>query len=84
MGGIHRIKKSLNKNICMAKTGITFEGCEVMLIIGNPMEAEKKAGRFKAFLNHVVSRSCLVNMGDIMNASLMMRDRTLKGEPIWN
>ena len=72
------------KGICMAKTGITFEGCQVALAIDNPVEAEEKARRFRVMMNMMNHRSSLVNMSDIMNTSLIIRDRLMDGKPIWN
>ena len=47
MGNVRRLKKVLGKSVCMAKTGISFEGCDVLLAIDSPIESDKKARRLR-------------------------------------
>ncbi len=83
MSNQRSIRKKLKKSVCMVKTGITFEGCQVVLAV-DPAEAEEKARRFRVMMNMMNHRSSLVNMRDIMNISLIIRDRLMDGKPIWN
>ncbi len=84
MSNQRSLRKKLNKSVCMAKTGITFEGCVVALAVDNPAEAEEKARRFRIMMNMMNHRSSKVNMGDIMATSLIMRERIINGETLWN
>ena len=83
MGNTRRIRKAM-KGVCMAKTGITFEGCEVALAVDDPVEAEVKARRFRVMMNYMNHRSSLVNMGDIMRASFIIHERIISGKSLWN
>ncbi len=83
MGNTRRIRKAM-KGICMAKTGITFEGCQVALAIDNPAEAEEKARRFRVMMNKMNYRSSFVNIRDIVAVSLIFREKIMNGEALWN
>ena len=68
----------------MAKTGIKFEGCEVVLAVADPIGAVEKARRFRMMMNYMGHRSSLVNVRDMMRVSLVIRERILNGKPVWN
>ena len=84
MGNKRRIAKTLNKSVCMAKTGITFEGCEVVLALDSPLEAKDKAKRFRIFMNRSVRRASLANIRDLTGFGLSLREKILDGEYVWN
>lgn len=84
MGNLRKIRKDLNKSICLAKTGLVFGGSKVCLIVDDPIEGKVKAEAYRQYTFAMAHRASLVNVSDIMNVSLVLRDRMLNGKPIWN
>jgi len=80
MGNIRRLNKSLNKGIALAKTGITFGGSQVCLLSGDT----DKAQAFKQSCMRNAYRASLMNVTDMYMVSASIRDKALKGGPIWN
>ncbi len=83
MGNTRRIRKALNKSVCLAKTGLVFGGSEVLLAVDNPIDGKVKAEAFRRQTIIMAQRSGYVNIRDIMTVSLVMRERMVDGKPIW-
>lgn len=90
MGTIRSLKRSMGqggpmkKAVCLSKTGLVFEGCKVVLVVDDPIAAKSKSDHFRLFMGQMMSRANTVNMQDVMDVSLVIRDRVEKGKPIWN
>ncbi len=84
MGNIRRLRKKLNKSVCLAKTGLVFGDSEVLLAVDNPIDGKVKAEAFRRQTIVMAQRSGYVNIRDIMTVSLVMRERMVNGKPIWN
>ena len=82
MGNTRRIKKKMG--ICLAKTGMVFGGSEVVLIVDDPFEGKKKADAFHDQCLLHAWRSSLANVGDLYQASILIREKMLSGSPLWN
>ncbi len=64
----------------LVKTGMSFGGSPVCLVNGSSEQAT-------AFTNQCMRnayRASLMNIGDLYMVSASIRDKALKGEPIWN
>ena len=84
MGNTRRIKKILNKSVCMVKTGVTFAGSEVVLAVDDPVSGKVKADAFRKQVIHTHRRSSVMNLHDMTSIGLLFRDRIMSGEPVWN
>ena len=84
MGNTRRIAKKLNKSICIAKTGVIFQDCPVLLAVSDPVSGQGKAEKFKQYMSLVSHRSSLMNVYDLMGVSLMIQSKLENGEPIFN
>lgn len=82
MGNTRRIKKKMG--ICLAKTGMKFGGSEVALIVDDPFTGKKKADAFHDQCLLHAWRSSQMNMNDLCNISVLMREKILSGSPLWN
>ncbi len=82
MGISRKIKKNMTP--CMVKTGITFEGCGVVLAVDSPFGAEEKARRFRIFMNRSIRRATLANIRDLTGFSLSLREKIIDGDYLWN
>ncbi len=83
MGGVRRIRKQLNKT-CMIKTGLSFEGHDIILAVANPVEGGKAAPRFRSYMTSLVGRARSMNLTDMYQASIVIRKKLLSGESVWN
>ena len=82
MGITRKIKK--NMGICIARTGVKFSDCDVVLMVSSPAQGKKVAEAFRQYMNFSARRSSLPNLHDIYNATLVMQKRVSKGESIFN
>ncbi len=80
---LRRIRKSLPK-IAMVDAHVAINGCQVFLGHPDPDKATASAKGFQKMLSVTIARAKCLNVSDMYNASFMVRDRVLNGEPIWN
>ena len=76
MGQKRRILKNLNKSIRLYKTGLTFEGYD--LLIADPLAVP----RFRSYWVRLMGRANIITA--LANYSLGVRAKILKGESVWN
>jgi len=88
MGGVRRIRKNMNRSICLVKTGLNFEGSDIMLAVDNPLTGKAVALRFRAYLGYLTSRSSRMNLHDMYSVSAVIHKKLIAGEDIseglWN
>ena len=84
MGQRRRALKNLTKSACVVKTGIQFEGHDVLIAVDSPLGNEKIASLFKSFINQMMARSLNPSLAEIIHYSFGVREKMLNGESIWN
>ena len=79
MGNIRRIRNNLTPGVTLVKTGLVFGGSPVCLVTDNVDKANALGEDYmrKAY------RSSLLNIRDMVKASLSLKDGLVSGE-IWN
>ncbi len=79
MVALRKLRKSIRPPVYMAKTGMFFEGSELVLSLANPVLPEGMAGRFQRYL----ARARQTNVADILMVSLAVQKRIMSGKPLW-
>lgn len=84
MGGLRRVKKQLaGKQIMIVDTGLVFNGCKVLLAVGNTEETAS-ARKFVGFMDFLMFRASQVNMGDLIAGQREMLARMADGRSLLN
>ncbi len=84
MGGRRRALKNLAKSVCMVKTGISFEGHDVLIAVDNPAAGKTIKSRFRSFIGMLMARSKNPSLAEMVHFSLGVKEKLLNGESIWN
>ena len=62
------------------RTGVNFGGDEVYLFTKSP----SKVSKFRQMCVRNAYRASCTNVEDVMSVAMVLRDRMVKGKPIWN
>ncbi len=83
-GKRRRALKNRTKAVGRVKTGITFEGCDLCIIVGDPSKGKKVAPLFRSYLGQLIVKSRNMTIVEMFHFSFGMRKKMLNGESIWN
>ena len=83
MGQRRRALKNLTKTGRIVKTGISFEGHDLLIAVDYPL-GEKVAPRFRSFIGMLMARSRNPSIAEMIHYSFEIKEKLLNGESIWN
>ncbi len=63
-------------------TGLEFQGCRVCLVNPAVSPPASLGGLFARYFKKIMSRSSVMNVYDVMNFSLGIREKLVKGERV--
>lgn len=74
----------MRNNLGFVRTGIKFEGCDVYIGVNSSAQGDRLAPLFRRWLNRVVFRSKMPNLGDLYHVMPVVKKKLVSGEPIFN
>ena len=83
MGQRKRALKNLSKNVCMVKTGLQFEGHDILMAVDDLYSSQGVAPRFRGYLGRLLVRSRRASHGEMLRYSFGIREKLVDGS-IWN